>query len=258
MKNTYQLYIGFKTIVIYEIIRFTRIWMQTLLPPVITMSLYFIIFGNFVGSRLAPVHGVTFMQYIAPGLIMMAIISNSFANVVSSLYSLRFQHSIEELVVSPLPNSLMLIGFCVGGILRGLFVGFLVAFIALFFTHLYISHIGITIFITVLTATFFSLAGFTNALYARNFDDISIIPTFVLTPLTYLGGVFFSVSQLPHSWQIFTLFNPILYLVNTFRYGMLGLTDISVSFALLLICLGIIFLFTLNLHLLRKGVGIRT
>lgn len=258
MKNIKRHYIGFQTIVIYEVLRFTRLWLQTLLPPVITMSLYFLIFGKVIGSNLPSVKGVTFMQYMAPGLIMMSIISNSFANVVSSFYGLRFQRSIEEILISPLPPSLMLIGFAIGGVLRGLIVGVLVSLVALCFTHLSIHHFFITLVTTLLTAILFALAGFTNAIYARNFDDITIIPTFILTPLTYLGGVFYSINQLPDAWQWISKLNPIFYIVNAFRFGILGLSDIPISIATSILISAILALFYFNLYLLRKGTGLRS
>jgi ABC-2 type transport system permease protein len=234
---------GFYTLIARETHRFMRLWSQTVLPPVITMTLYFVIFG---------------MQYIAPGLIMMAVVTNSYLNTVSSFYLLRFQKNIEEILVSPLPPSLILLGFTLGGIFRGLVVGGLVTILSLFFTRLSIHHIGLMIITVLLTATVFSLAGFLNALYARTFDDITIVPTFVLTPLTYLGGVFYSIHMLPAFWQKLSLLNPILYLVNAFRYSLLGITDIPVFYALLLMFLLAIFLFGLNYHLLKKGLGIRT
>ena len=257
MNMTTRYYTGFKTIVIYEVIRFLRLWLQTLLPPVITMTLYFIIFGTFIGERLPSFNHFTFMQFMAPGLIMMAIINNSFGNVVASFYSLRFQKSIEEILISPLPYVLILIGFIVGGILRGCFVGLLVSVVALFFTHLQMHHLWITLSVSILTATLFSLAGFTNAIYAKNFDDITIIPTFVLTPLTYLGGVFYSIQQLPPAWQFLSKLNPILYVVNAFRYGILGMSDIPVFHAMVMISVITILLFFLNLYLLKKGTGLR-
>lgn len=250
--------IALKTIISNEFKRFIRIWPQTLLPSAITITLYFIIFGHFIGSRIGNIHHVTYMQYIAPGLIMLAIITNSYANVVASFYSLRFHKSIEELLIAPVPYWLILLGYISGGVMRGIMVGILVTIVALFFTHLHIYSFGIILVVSLLTAILFSLAGFTNAIFARKFDDISIIPTFVITPLTYLGGIFYSISQLPHFWQQVSKADPILYMVNAFRYGVLGITDIGIEGAFAIITLFIIALFCFNLYLMKRGVGIRT
>lgn len=248
---------GFKTIVTREVIRILRIWPQSFLPSIITMTLYFVIFGNIIGSKIGRIDGFSYMQYIAPGLIMMAVITNSYSNVVSSFYSSRFQRSIEELLISPMPNWLILSGFVVGGMLRGLLVGIGVTAVALFFTHLSMHHLFSMIAVVLLSSILFSLAGFTNAVFARNFDDITIIPTFVLTPLTYLGGVFYSINALPAFWRHLSLGNPILYMVNAFRFGILGITDIRLGLAFILIILFCILLFMLNLRLLKKGTGLR-
>lgn len=250
--------IAFQTIVIKEIVRFMRLWTQTILPSAITMALYFVIFGHLMGARIGTLEGFKYIQYIAPGLIMMSVITNSYANVTSSFFLAKFQRSIEELLVSPIPNYLMLSGFVVGGVLRGLVVGIVVTFISIFFAKFYIHHIGITLVVILLSALLFSLAGFVNAVFAKKFDDIAFIPTFVLTPLTYLGGVFYSVNMLPEFWRVVSFANPILYMVNAFRYGLLGVTDVSVITALSLIIGMIIFLTILALYLLHKGVGIRT
>src|SRR5690554_6165956 len=223
-----QHWIALSTIVTREIRRFLRIWPQTLLPPAITMTLYFIIFGNLIGTRIGEMDGFSYMEYIAPGIIMMAIINNAYANVASSFFSAKFQSHIEELLVSPVPNYIILTGFVAGGAARGLCVGLIVTIVSLFFTNLTVQHIGITLCMVLLSAILFALGGFINALYARSFDEISIIPTFVLTPLTYLGGVFYSISLLPDFWQSVSLLNPVLYMVNAFRYGLLGVSDIPV------------------------------
>lgn len=254
MSNT----IALKTIVIREITRFTRIWQQTLLPPAITMSLYFVIFGKLIGPRIGEMEGFTYIQFIVPGLIMMSVITNAYNNVVSSFYSLRFQKSVEEIVISPTSNTVILLGFVAGGVARGLCVAVVVTIVSLFFTHLHIHHLLIMITTITLSAILFSLAGFTNSIYARSFDDISIVPIFILTPLTYLGGVFYSVSLLPDFWRTLSLGNPILYMVNAFRYGLLGVSDIPISFAFFIILSFIVVLFWINLRLLNKGVGIRT
>ena len=250
--------IAFLTILKNEADRFLRIWQQTLLPSAITMTLYFLIFGSFIGKRIGIVENVSYMQFIAPGLIMMAVITNSYANVVSSFYSIRFQHSVEELLVAPVPNWIIVIGFSCGGVMRGLINAILVTAIALLFTDIQVHHIFITISIVLLTSILFSLAGFTNALFARRFDDVAIIPTFVLTPLTYLGGVFYSLQQLPEFWKIVSHFNPILYMVNAFRYGILGISDVPIFGAMIIIIFATVALFSLNMYLLKRGVGIRT
>ncbi len=250
-------YIAYKTIVTKEILRFTRIWLQTILPPAITTSLYFIIFGNLIGARVGAMDGFSYNEYIAPGLIMMAVITNAYSNVVSSFFSAKFQHHIEEMIVSPLPNWLILLGFITGGSVRGLMVGFVVSMVALFFTQLHITHLGIMVAVVALTAILFSLAGFVNGVYAKSFDDISIVPTFILTPLTYLGGVFYSINILPEFWQDISMVNPILYMVNAFRYGILGVSDIDIAAGFLIILGFIAILFTVSLRLLNKGVGLR-
>jgi ABC-2 type transport system permease protein len=246
------------TIVRREIRRFTRIWAQTLLPPAITMTLYFIIFGNLIGSRIGEMGGFDYMEYIVPGLIMMSVITNSYSNVVSSFYSTKFQRNIEELLVSPTPNWVILSGFVIGGVARGLGVGLIVTMLSLFFTDLQVQNPLVTIAVVFLTSVLFALGGFINAVFANSFDDISIIPTFVLTPLTYLGGVFYSIQLLPEFWQGVSQLNPILYMVNTFRYGILGVSDINVGFAFAIIVLFITVLFSYALYLLQNGKGIRS
>ncbi|MBJ7554135.1 ABC transporter permease [Marinomonas spartinae] len=257
MSNS-EIFIAFYTILRREIRRFTRIWPQTLLPPAITMSLYFAIFGNLIGSRIGQMGGFSYMQYIVPGLIMMSVITNSYSNVSSSFFSAKFQHSIQELLVSPTPNWVILVGYVLGGVARGLFVGGIVTILSLFFTHLHLQNLFLTIAVVCLTAIMFSLGGFVNAIYARNFDDVSIVPTFILTPLTYLGGVFYSIDLLPSFWQHVSLLNPVLYMVNAFRYGILGVSDINVYMALVIVGIFIVVLFTFGLHLLNKGKGIRS
>jgi len=256
--NSQLLLTAFWTIVVKEIRRFTRIWAQTLLPPAITMTLYFIIFGNLIGSRIGEMGGFDYMEYIVPGLIMMSVITNSYGNVVSSFFGTKFQHNIEELLVAPVPNWVILSGYVIGGMARGLAVGLIVTLLSLFFTDLQIHHLGVTVGIVLLTSTVFALGGFINAVYANTFDDISIIPTFVLTPLTYLGGVFYSIQLLPDFWQGVSQLNPILYMVNTFRYGILGVSDIDVGFAFAMILGFILLLAGFSLHLLNIGKGIRS
>jgi len=249
--------IAFQTIVRKEISRFTRIWVQTILPPAISMTLYFIIFGNLIGARIGTMNGFNYIDFIAPGIIMMSIINNSYANVVSSFFSAKFQNHIEEMLVAPIPNIVILAGFITGGVARGLMVGAVVTMVALFFTKLNIYSFPITIAVVFMTSIVFSLAGFINAIFAKKFDDISIIPTFVLTPLIYLGGVFYSIDMLPQFWQTVSAFNPILYMVNAFRYGMLGESDINITTAFLILALFTSVLFAISLSLLNKGVGIK-
>lgn len=249
--------IALRTIAFKEIRRFVRIWPQTLLPPAITTALYFLIFGKLIGSRIGTIHGVSYMDYIVPGIILMSVISHSYANVVSSFYSTKFQHNIEELLVSPVPNWVILAGYIIGGIARGLLVGLVVTLISLLFSKIAVHHLGLALLIAVLTATVFSLAGFINAVFADSFDDISIIPNFVLTPLSYLGGVFYTVEMLPEVWQTISLANPILYMVNTFRYGLIGVSDVDSVLALAMTSGFIIALTLFSLLLLHKGVGIK-
>ncbi len=250
--------IAFNTIVIKEVTRFTRIWVQTILPPAISMTLYFVIFGSLIGPRIGTMNGFSYIDYIAPGIIMMSIINNAYANVVSSFFGAKFQRHIEEMLVAPIPNIVILTGFITGGVVRGFLVGAVVTIIALCFTELNLHSFTITIAVVFMTSIVFSLAGLINAIFAKKFDDISIIPTFVLTPLIYLGGVFYSIDMLPEFWQTVSAFNPILYMVNAFRYGMLGESDISITNAFFILTIFTAVLFTISLHLLNKGVGIKT
>lgn len=256
--NIMQIWTAFSTIVVKEIRRFTRIWIQTLLPPAIMMALYFVIFGNLIGSRIGDMDGFDYMEFIVPGLIMMSVITNSYSNVVSSFFGMKFQHSIEEILVSPVPNWVVLLGYVMGGVGRGLAVGLIVTLLSLGFTDLSVQHVWITATTVFLTAVLFSIGGFINAIFATKFDDISIVPTFVLTPLTYLGGVFYSISLLPEFWQNVSQANPILYMVNAFRYGILGVSDIDIRFAFAMVLFFIVVLFSTCLFLLSKGKGIRS
>ena len=249
--------IALQTILLKETLRFLRIWIQTLLPPAMTTALYFIIFGKLIGSQLGPVDGMSYTQYIAPGLIMMAVITNAYSNVVSSFFSAKFQRHIEEMLVSPLPNAIIVLGFVGGGVARGLAVGIVVAAVSLFFADLHWQHPLVTLAVIVLTSVLFALAGLINGIFAKSFDDISIIPTFVLTPLIYLGGIFYSIKMLPPFWQDVSLLNPILYMINAFRFGILGVSDIDVRFAFAIILLFIAVLFGYSLWLLHRGTGIR-
>jgi len=249
--------IALSTIVQREIRRFLRIWPQTLLPPAITMVLYFVIFGSLIGRQIGAMDGFSYMQYIAPGLIMMSVITNSYGNVVSSFFGSKFQRNIEELLISPVSPHIILCGFALGGILRGLAVGLIVTALSLFFTELQVHHLGITLLVVLLTASIFSLGGFINAVFARNFDDITIIPAFVLTPLTYLGGVFYSISLLPPFWQKVSLGNPILHMVNAFRYGILGVSDIRLGVAISFMLIAAVVLYVFCIYLLTSGRGMR-
>lgn len=256
MKHTDQ-WVAFNTILRKEIRRFLRIWPQTLLPPAITMTLYFVIFGRLIGSRVGDMGGFDYMQYIVPGLIMMSVIQNSYGNVVSSFFSHKFQNSIEEMLVSPMSNTVILLGFVAGGVVRGILTGSIVTLLSLFFTHLQLQHALVTFLVVVLTATMFSLAGLVNAVFATKFDDIAIVPTFILTPLTYLGGVFYSIDLLPDFWRGLSMANPILYMVNAFRYGVLGVSDVSVYVSLGMIFGFTVAFFSLSLWLLNRGIGVR-
>ncbi len=250
-------FIAFYTIIRKEIFRFIRIWPQTLLPPAITTALYFLIFGKLMGDRIGSIDGVSYMNYIVPGIILMSVISHSYANVVSSFYSTKFQRNIEELLVAPIPNWVILFGYVGGGIARGLLVGIVVTCISLLFTQITVNNFAITISVYFLTATVFALAGFINAVFADSFDDISIIPNFVLTPLSYLGGIFYSVSMLPDIWQKISLANPILYMINAFRYGLIGVSDIDIQVSFIITGGFIVFLTLFSLLLLHKGIGIK-
>jgi len=253
-----KLLIAFLTILRKETTRFLRTWSQTLLPPIITAALYFAIFGYILGPKLDIMPGINYVQYVAPGLIMMGVINNAYINTVFSVYVMRFAKSIEEILVAPVPNYIILLGFTAVGIMRGIIVGFLVMIISLFFTRFQIQHVLLTLSVTILSASLFALAGFLNALFARKFDDTAIVPTFILTPLNYLGGIFYPISLLPPVWHNLSLFNPILYMINTFRYGILGISDVNIGIALLILIICVFILFMLNLHFLKKGTGLRT
>ena len=251
-------WIAFLTILVKEIRRFTRIWPQTLLPPAITITLYFIIFGTLIGPRIGSMSGLPYIEFVVPGLIMMSVITNSYGNVVSSFFGAKMHRSIEEVLVSPVPSYVLLWGYVIGGVLRGLSVGFIVTCLSLFFTDFEVYNFSITIFIIILASVLFSLTGFINAIFANSFDDISIVPVFVLTPLTYLGGVFYSIQMLSEFWQSISMMNPILYMVNAFRYGLLGVTDIDISRAFAIVVVLCALLFYYSLHLLNQGKRLRS
>src|SRR5690606_18538683 len=250
--------VGMRTIIRREFTRVLRIWVQTIVPPAITMTLYFIIFGSLIGRRIGEIGGHDYMSYIAPGLIMMSIITNSYSIVASSFFGAKFGMHIEERLVSPLPSQYILIGYVMGGVLRGLLVGAVVTGVALFFTDLDVKHPLITLSTVLLTAIVFSLGGFINAVFSRKFDDISIVPTFILTPLTYLGGVFYSIELLPEFWESLSRANPILYMVNAFRFGILGSSDIGIGTAYAIIIGFVVALYSFSLYLMNRGVGMRT
>ncbi|MBY4597368.1 ABC transporter permease [bacterium BD-1] len=250
--------VAIKTIARREVARILRIWGQTLVPPAITMTLYFLIFGNLIGSRIGSMDGISYMDFIVPGLVMMAIIQNAYGNISSSFFGAKFGRHVEELLVSPMPNWVILGGYVAGGVLRGLMVGAIVLAIAMMFTTVRVPHPLITLSTVVLGAVIFSLAGFVNAVYAKKFDDIAIVPTFILTPLTYLGGVFYSVKLLPGWAETATHLNPIFYMVNAFRYGLLGQSDVPMVTAYALMLFFVVTLSALGLWLLKRGVGLRS
>lgn len=255
--NLYRNYIAFYTIVRREWIRTFRIWAGTLLPPIVTTVLYFIIFGHVIGSRLGSMDGFSYLEFIAPGLIMMAVITNSYACTVSGFFSLKFNRDIEEMLVTPMPMWIILTGFMVAGMVRGILVGSFVTIIALFFTHLVVHSLLVVIMVTLLSSAIFSIAGVINAMYAKSFDDISLIPTFVLTPLTYLGGVFYSISLLPVVWQYISMANPIVYIINTFRFGLLGVSTYSLSLELSIMVLILVGIFFLTSYWMKRGFGVK-
>lgn len=238
-------WVAFRTIVRKEITRFLRIWVQTLIPPVITMGLYFVIFGHLMGARIGQMGGFDYMTFVIPGLIMMSVINNSYSNVVSSFFSAKFHRNIEELLVSPTPAYVILFGYVFGGALRGLLIGLIVTGVSTFFAKLAVEHFWLSMLVIVLCSVLFAIAGLINAIFANSFDDISIVPTFVLTPLNYFGGVFYSIELLPEFWQSVSQFNPILYMVNAFRYGFLGVSDVAIEVALtgIGVCLVVLYLF---------------
>ena len=255
--NWLEQYYALLTIVRKEVRRYLRIWPQTLLPSAITMSLYFVIFGSLIGSRIGNMGGFTYMEFVVPGLIMMAIVTNSYSNVVSSFYGSKFNDSIEELLISPTPNYIILLGYVIGGVSRGLLVAILVTLVSLFFTRLEISNYSLVITVVLLTSTLFSLGGFINAVFANSFDDIAIVPTFVLTPLIYLGGVFYSMDLLPEFWANVSQLNPLIYVINAFRFGVLGVSDVNIGFALSMIFGFTILAFVYSMYLLNTGTRLR-
>ena len=258
MSRYRRYWVAFSTILIKEILRFSRIWVQTVLPSAITTALYFVIFGRLIGERIGPMDDIDYIDFIVPGLVLMAVITNAYANVVSSFYSSKFSRYVEEFLVAPVPNWVILAGFVSGGVARGLVVGVAVTLVAMFFTDIHVHSYGVTLLVFTLTAVLFALGGFINAIYANSFDDISIVPIFILTPLTYLGGVFYSIELLPTFWQNLSLANPVLYMINAFRYGLLGVSDIPLAFAFAIVLVFIVILTFYSLWLLDRGVGVKT
>lgn len=250
-------YIGYQTIVRKEVHRFFRIWTQTLVPPIVTQTLYFLIFGKFIGSQIGDINGISYMAFLVPGLVMMSVINNSFTNVAGSFFSSKFQRSIEEILVSPLSTTAIIWGYVTGSALRGVITGVLVFGVSAFFTHPTIHNFGVIAVFIILTSVVFSLAGLVNAIFAKKFDDIAIFPTFILTPLIYLGGVFYSVNSLPAVWQNVSKLNPVLYMVNGFRYGFYGFSDVNVYTSFLILVFFAVILSVLNGYLLKKGVGLK-
>lgn len=250
--------VAFKTMLWGEFKRMRRIWMQTLFPPIITSMLYFIIFGRIIGSRVGDMAGHPYIQYIAPGLIMMNVITSAYSCTASGFFSAKLQRSIEEILVAPMTNTTVMFGFMVSGILRGVVVGALVTIVALFFTHLHAYSLLGIFFSVLLTASIFSVAGIINGVFARSFDEISIIPTFVLAPLTYLGGVFYSISLLPETWQYVSLINPIVYMIDSFRFGFLGISDGHLVLSFVIMISFLVILYFIGFSLIKKGVGLRT
>jgi len=246
-----------KTLTSKEIRRFFRIWQQALIPSVITTILYFVIFGTFIGNRIGLMGGFEYMQFMAPGLIMLAVITNSYANVASAFYGAKFQKAIEEILISPMPNWQILIGFVMGGVARGVLVGIVVVVVSLFFTSFAIDNLLLTLFSILITSALFSILGLINGVYAKTFDDVSIVPTFVLTPLIYLGGIFYSIEILGEQWQFLSKLNPILYIVNFFRYAMLGTSEIDPLQGFSLIVVFTVIFFALAYYLLHRGTGIK-
>jgi ABC-2 type transport system permease protein len=250
-------YIALKTIVRKETNRIMRIWSQTLVPPLITQTLYFVIFGKLIGSQVRAINGVSYMEFIVPGLVMMAVISNAYGNVVASFYGAKFQRNIEEILISPTPNWVIIAGYVLGGVVRGVVVGFLVFLVSLFFAHPIVTHWWAIVLFTFLSSVVFSLAALINGIFARNFDEVAFFQNFILTPLIYLGGVFYSVRSLPETWQKVSLYNPLVYMVNGFRYGFFGFSDVNPGICLIILVALTIILGAVNLFLFKKGIGLK-
>lgn len=250
-------YIALKTILRKETNRILRIWSQTLLPPLITQTLYFVIFGKFIGSQVKAINGITYMEFIVPGLVMMAVIGNAYGNVVASFYGAKFQRNVEEILVSPTPDWVIILGYVLGGVVRGVMVGFLVFFVSLFFAHPVVTHWWAVVLFTFLSSCVFSLAALINGLFARNFDEVAFFQNFILTPLIYLGGVFYSIHSLPAFWQQVSLYNPLVFMINGFRYGFFGFSDVNPGLCLIILLVLTIVLTMVNLFLFKKGIGLK-
>ncbi|MDE2222480.1 MAG: ABC transporter permease [Candidatus Omnitrophica bacterium] len=255
MKREY--YIALKTILRKETTRILRIWTQTLLPPLITQTLYFVIFGKFIGSQVRSINGIGYMAFIVPGLVMMAVISSAYGNVVASFYGAKFQRNIEEILVSPTPDWVVITGYVLGGIVRGVLVGVLVFAVSLCFAHPMVTHAWAVVLFTLLSSILFSLAALINGIFARNFDEVAFFQNFILTPLIYLGGVFYSIHSLPKVWQEISLYNPLVYMVNGFRYGFFGFSDVDPGVCLLILLGLTVVLTCINLFLFKKGIGLK-
>ncbi len=251
-------FIAFKAIVTKECVRFLRIWVQTLVPPAITMTLYFVIFGHLIGSRVGELQGFSYVEFITPGLIMLSLINNAYSNVSSSFFSTKYQRNVEELLAAPVPSYVIILGYAFGGMLRAFLVASIVTVVALSFIDIQIHNILVIISAALLTSMAFALGGLINAVFAKSFDDISIIPTFILAPLTYLGGVFYSLSMLPEIGQTLSQFNPILYMVNAFRFGFIGYSDVSLSIAFGVLISLVVGLFATAMYLINRGIGLRS
>jgi ABC-2 type transport system permease protein len=256
--SSYQQWISFYTIVRKDAARMFRIWPQTFLPSIITSVLYFLIFGSFLGSSIGEVQGVPYILFVVPGLVMLAVVTQSYANTSFVMFTSKFfGRNIDEILVSPTPPWILVAGYIAGGVVRGVVVGVLVLLVSLFFTHLVVySYLTILLFL-VLTSLVFSLAGLVNGVYAKSMDGISIVPTFVLTPLVYLGGVFYSVESLAPFWRAVTQVDPIFYIINGFRYGFLGASDVPILYST-----GLLLLFTavftgIAIYLIRNGLGLK-
>jgi ABC-2 type transport system permease protein len=256
----YQIWTSYYTMLRKDVVRIFRIWAQTFLPSVITSALYFLIFGTVLGSRIGQMHGVDYISFVVPGLVMLAVVTNAYANTSFTFFQSKFfVRSIDEILVSPTPPWVMIAGFISGGVVRGLMVGTIVLLVSVFFTHLHlaVANVLLILLFGFLTAFVFSLAGLVNGIYAKSIDAINIVPTFVLQPLVYLGGVFYSVSALPQIAQYVTYVNPLFYLVNGFRYGFLGISDISLSLSLAVLVGLIAVLSGINWYLIKTGLGLK-
>ena len=250
--------ISFYTILRKGVVRIIRIWSQTLLPSVVTSVLYFAVFGSILGSRIGELNGVPYILFVVPGLVMLAVITNSYMDVATTFFvSKFFSRNIDEILVSPTPPSVIIAGFIASGVVRGMLVGGLVLIVSLFFALPSVAHPLVVLLFLFLSSLIFALGGLINGIYAKSFDGISIVPTFVLTPLVYLGGVFYSIHSLPPLWQTVSLWNPIFYIINGFRYGFLGTSDVSLLTCVFVLLALMLALLGANVYFLRKGLGLK-